>query len=221
MYPTKIELNNCKVLPDLKEFMKSSGVRLIIFGETHGMIDELPVQKEILKNTSPEFYLYELLEETTVDDDNEKEFLGKPDEKDFSIISKFGELKPTIRLVRKFNLSVIGCDVKNMFREDKSFREKIDLTEEEIRLEEEIMEKREMQQKKVIEDYLSKSAGPVFASLGLYHIRKDSFLIKNLKENFLIVYPVTEKGEKLWEIEDFDPEKISYVVTSRDNYLED
>ncbi len=219
MYPIKIELDKIKNLEELKDFIDSKKIKLILFGETHSLLNELPIQEEIIKNITFGFYLYELLEEEKIIDKNKaEEFLKKPDSEKFSIISTFGELKPIIKLASKFNISVIGCDIKNMLRKDRSFLEKTNLTQKEMENEEKIMEQRERKQFEVVNEYLSKSDEPLFVSIGLYHIRKNSYLIKNLKENFLICYPLT-KGNKLWETEDFDPDEISYVITSKEKYL--
>ncbi len=222
MYNLKFELDKCKDFLKLKKFIDKNKIKLIFFGETHGLVDELSVQEEIIKRISPEFYLYELLEEEKIlDKEDFKLFLEKPDGEDFSIISTFGELKPTIMLARKFNISLIGCDIKNMGRENADFRTKKNWSKEDLEKEETLFKKRELKQKEVIEEYLSKTQKVIFVSLGLHHIRKESFLMKNLKCNFLIIFPVVKKNQKLWEAKDFSPEDISYIITSKNKYLED
>ena len=50
-----------------------------------------------------------MLEESKIlNDQDSTRFLGRPDKDDFSFISAYGDLKPTIRLARSFDLTIAG-----------------------------------------------------------------------------------------------------------------
>jgi len=189
---------------------KIENKKLIIFGETHGFLDDLKIQEEIIGLFQPTILLYEMLEETELlTPENQNEFLNLPDEKDFSIISTVGELKKTISLAKKYNLPIVGIDIKNMCREDRAFLTKTKLTKEEQKSEEEILEKRERIQVKRIRDYLKKEE-KVFVTTGAFHLRKDSPLLEI--DNSAIIYPAYE-GKQLFEPpEGFDIKKVTFEV---------
>lgn len=212
MYPITLDLDN----QNLKKFIESNKIKVILFAETHGFLDELPIQDKIISEVSPKFYLYEMLEEEElINKEKQLSFLSEKDEKDFSIISKFGELKKVIRLALKYNLKLVGCDIKNMCRKDKDFLKQKTLTSEEIK-EEEILRKRELHQKEIIEKCSIKSDKPVFVSLGAYHLRKDSPLM--LLDNFIIIVPLFD-GEQIFGEEGIENKKVSYLITSKKQYL--
>lgn len=146
--------------------------------------------------------------------------MSKNDSKEFSIISTFGEIKPTIRLANKYNVPVIGCDIKNMGRKDIKFRTKKNWTKEEKEEEEELHKKRELYQKEIIEKVMQKTNKLIFVSIGLYHLRQSSELIKHLKKyNFVIVYPTINGNKDFENISDINSDNICYVVSSRDKYI--
>ncbi|MAG50082.1 hypothetical protein CL621_00385, partial [archaeon] len=122
------------MIEKLKEILREKKINLIIFGETHGFLDDDKIQEEIIQYFKPTIFLYEMLEETKLlTTDKQKEFLKESNEKDFSVISTFGELKKTINLATKYNLPIVGNDIKNMCRENKDFLKKTELSEEEIK----------------------------------------------------------------------------------------
>jgi hypothetical protein len=199
------------MIEKLKEILREKKINLIIFGETHGFLDDDKIQKGIIKYFKPTIFLYEMLEETKLlTTDKQKEFLKESNEKDFSVISTFGELKKTINLATKYNLPIVGNDIKNMCRENKDFLKKTELSEEEIKKEEEILFKREKMQCDTILSYL-KNNKRVLVTTGAFHLRPNSPLI-NLKEDYLYVYPSYE-GEQLFEPpKDFDITKAVFEV---------
>jgi hypothetical protein len=199
------------MLNKLKKILEEKDIRLIIFGETHGFLEDNKFQEEIINLFKPKLFLYELLEETSLETEEQiNNFLMKPDSEDFSIISTFGELKSTIEIVKKHNLPIKGIDIKNMLRKDKTFLTKLELTEEEIKLEEKILKEREEKQKQQILLNLQKE-NKVIVSTGAYHLREGSLLL-NLNLNYLVVYPAYN-GEQVFEPPaDFERESVSFEV---------
>lgn len=190
-YKLKINIKECKTLEDVSEFIKLNKIRLILFAETHGILEELKIQDRIITILKPTSYLYELLEEEEITSENDFiEFLKKKDSERFSIISSFGELKPTIQLAKKYHLPVIGCDIKNMLRKNNDF-----LKETNIKKEEKIMIKREEKQSEVIKESLKQYGSPIFVSLGAFHLRRNSPLFKNIKMNSIIIRLLINKKE--------------------------
>ena len=125
MYEIKVKIRELKDINKLGDFMRSHNIKLILFGEYHGFINQIQIQRKIIKNVKPNFFLYEMLEEKKIlNDETAKKFLDKPNNKDFSVISTYGQLKPIIKLARSFDLPLIGCDIKNMFCKDKDWMKK-------------------------------------------------------------------------------------------------
>src|SRR3989344_5733683 len=186
IYKINVRINGYKTLKDVKKFMELNKVKIIFFAETHGILDESMVQDKIVSQLKPTCYLYELLEEEKlISGIDFIKFLEKNDSERFSIISSFGELKPTINLAKKYNLPLIGCDIKNMYRKNKDFLKEIDKTEEER-----IMLNRERKQVEVIKKSLIQDGIPIFVSVGAFHLRKDSLLFKETELNHIVVYPL-------------------------------
>ena len=156
--------------------------RIVFFAETHGLIEEVSMQKKIIEMIHPELFLYELLEEEEVIDYDD--FLSKPNEEQFSIISTCGDLKKTVRLAKEYGIKIKGCDIKDMCRKDTEFLKKTEFDEEE----KEIMQKREKHQNKEIKKALEESDTPILISLGYFHLRKESPTLEGL-EDFAIIYP--------------------------------
>jgi hypothetical protein len=197
----------------LSEILKEKKISLIIFGETHGFLDDNKIQEEIIKIFKPDIFLYEMLEETELISETQKnKFLEEKNNKDFSVISNFGELKKTIALAKKYHLPILGNDIKNMCRENRDFLKKNNLTEEEIREEKTILENREIRQSQKIIT-LSNENKKILSTTGAFHLRKDSPLLNlNIGKSYLIIYPVYN-GEQLFEPpEDFDIKKISIKI---------
>lgn len=221
MASLKINIDGIKSFRDLKEYTSKEEIKLILFAETHGLIDELPIQEDLIRNLKPSYYVYEMLEDKKIMTPNDfEEFLSKTDSEEFSIISTFGEIKPTIRLANKYNVPVIGCDIKNMGRKNIEFRTKTNWTKEEKQEEEELHKKRELHQKEIIEKIMQKTNKLIFVSVGLYHLRQSSELIKHLKKyNFVIIYPTINGNKNFENILDVNSDNIFHVVSSRDKYL--
>lgn len=202
-------------LKKLKEYINKNNIKIIFFAETHGLINELEIQEKIIENSNPNIYLYELLEENKlISKEDFENFLSREDDEEFSIISKVLDLKPTIKMVKKFNIPIIGCDIKNMLRKDTKFRELINISETELKKEEEIIEKREERQIKIINKYLNSRLNLLFVSLGAYHLRENSFVLQSIKLPYLLVYPLFD-GKKIDEIDKpLNHEVTFYVKTN-------
>ncbi len=209
MYTIKVKIRGCKNINSLREFIRSHNIKLILFAETHGDLNELPIQRKIIQNTKPDFFLYEMLEEEEILSGKEaKQFINEPDNKDFSFISTYGQLKPTIKLARSFDLPIIGCDIKNMCCKDKNWiNEKFPKGHWK-----KVTKKRELRQIKVINKYISK--GLVFASLGAYHLRKDNLVLSKLRsKKVIVVKPLFngKEGDRI-SLKKLKNSEISYII---------
>ena len=211
------KVEGVKNLADLKS-LPDKGVKLFLFGETHGFLDDIGIQKEILEIINPEYYLYEMLEDKNLLNKRDfSEFLSNSDEKDFSVISTYGELKPTISMLNEMAIKVVGCDIQNMGRENKDFLKIKELTPEQEKKEEDLLRKRERVQAERINDY-SKKNKKVFASLGAYHLRKGSLLLDKLNEKkFVLFYPVYKGKPAFAPEEDMKQEDISYIAELKES----
>ncbi|MEK6861827.1 MAG: hypothetical protein AABY07_07720 [Nanoarchaeota archaeon] len=193
--------------------MRTNKTKIIFFAETHGILDELKIQEKIISKLKPTRYVYELLEEGKITSEKGfKKFLDNKNSKRFSVISSYGELKPTVRLAKKYHLPMVGCDVKNMYRTKRNFLSDINTNEEEI------MRKREERQAKVIKESLNCYGFPIFVSVGAFHLRKNSLIFKKIKSNFIIVYPLIDKKELHNLPENFNIKKaknITYVIEAK------
>lgn len=206
IYELNIHIERCKTLEDVSRLMRLNKVDIVFFAETHGMLDELKIQDKIISVLKPTCYLYELLEEERIISDKDFiEFLKKKNSERFSIISSFGELKQTVQLARKYNLHVIGCDIRNMCRKKKDFLKETNAEEEKIML------KREERQNKVIEEASGKYGSPIFVSIGAFHLRKDSLVLRKVKHRYVLVQPLIN-GKRLEDLdENFDINNIKGV----------
>ena len=129
--------------------------RIIFFGETHRFAPkELDYIERTIKKFKPEIILYELLENKNLDNlEKSNSFLKSPENKKFSLISFYGELKSVVKLAKK-----------------------------EIRMEEKILKKREKYQTRFIMR-ISEKYHTALIIVGAYHLRRNSPLrkIKNSK----------------------------------------
>src|SRR3989344_961151 len=215
MYKIKVRIRGCKNIDSLGEFIRANNIKLVLFGEYHGFLNQVHVQRKIIQNVKPDFFLYEMLEEDKIlNDKGAKRFLGKPDNKDFSFISTYGDLKPIVRLAREFNLPIIGCDIKNMCITDKGWSKRshkeiiATFSHEEGK---KMTHKRELRQSKVINKYTSK--GLVFGVSGCYHVRKNSQVLSKLRDkNAIIVKPLFKWKEKFNHRKRFKNSEISYII---------
>jgi len=203
----------------LRKLIDKINPKLILFGETHGLLNETKIQEEILKNFKCDVFLYELLEDKELlSNESQENFILKPDEENFSLISKNKDLKDTIKLAMKFNIPIKGCDIKNMGREDTLFRER-ELTEKEEKEEDKLMIRRELNQFNKINEELLKNK-KVFALVGIYHILPRSELIKNLVgRNIIIIYPIFKDGEQFGYRIEFNLDEIIYTSKTLKEYL--
>ncbi len=204
----KLKIKEYKSLNKLKELIKDNNITLVLFGEYHGFSIQISILKEIIKITKPDFFLYEMLEEKKIlNNKDAKHFLNKLDNKDFSFISTYGQLKPIIRLARNFNLQIIGCDIKNMGCKNKDWR-KNKISREDG---EELTKRRELQQTKVINQYTLK--GVVFALVGDHHLRRGSLVLSKLNnERVVIIRPSFKWSEKFNHPNKFSNSEISYIA---------
>lgn len=168
----------------MSEIVKDKEIRVIFFGETHGLLPEHEIIDLILKHNKIDCILYELLEEQQLRNSGSRiKFLSNQDSKDFSVISKFRDLKKTVSLAEKYKIPIIGCDITNMYRKDKNFLEHIDENQEPI-----IMKTREKKQREILDTELKKNK-LILVLVGTYHLRKESELLKKLNHNHIIILP--------------------------------
>lgn len=173
-----------KQLDNILANIKENQIKLVLFAEVHGLINETGIQKDIIEALRPDIFLYELLEEekciTLMGYDN---ILSKQDNEDFSFISTYADLKPTIQLAKEFSIPIIGCDIKNMLRERKMDweNETLDPNKEDI-----ILLRRELQQNKIIQE--NQNNKTLIVSIGAYHFRENSDTLEGLND-YAIIYP--------------------------------
>ena len=208
MYTIKVKIRGCKNIDSIREFIRVNNIKLVLFGEYHGFLNQILVQRKIIQSVRPDFFLYEMLEEDKVlNEKDAKKFLSKSDSKDFSFISTYGQLKPIIRLAKILDLPIIGCDIKNMGCKNKDWRKK-KFSHEEAK---KITNKRELKQVEVINQYTSK--GLVFVLLGDYHLRKNGLVLSKLRERkAIIVKPLFKWEERLSHPKRFMDSEISYII---------
>ena len=78
MYKINIKIRGCKSIRDWGEFIRVHNIKLVLFGEHHGFLNQIQVQRKIIQNVRPDFFLYEMLEEEKIlNDKNAKKFLSK------------------------------------------------------------------------------------------------------------------------------------------------
>ena len=183
----------------IKRFVEKDKIRLVLFGDTHGFCDDIQVQTEILKQIRPDFYIHELIENKKyVSERSLKKALLHDKSERFSIVSSFGELFPIFDICLKYRIPLIGMDMRNMGRKnmDAIFKDK--LTKDEAIIENHLQEKRERHQAAIINKYFITAKAFVLAVAGAYHLRKRSYLLKNIKaKNYLLIYPAF-KGEAVF-----------------------
>lgn len=215
MIKIQIKVNGINSLEEIK----NKNPALILFGETHGFFNDLEVQKEIIEKANSKLYLYEMLEDKKITSKEEfNEYLSKNDKEKFSVISSYEEIKPVIKLAEKMKLKIIGCDIKDMGRENTDFLKKTELTPEEEKFETDLLEKREKHQAEIIKEYAN-STENIFVSLGAYHLRKDSEIFKNITNEFIICYPVWKGQQEFGPLEGMKEEDITYVIEEGKTYL--
>jgi len=194
------------------ELLLNENFKLVLFGETHGYLNDLEMIREIVSKFKPSVFIWEMFEnKSCIDKKDFNEFLKNKDENDFSLISTYGELKGVVSFIDSHNIPLVGCDLPNMGRKDKiDFNRKLNLSEE--KQEGGLLKTREQQQAKVIIDHLNKGRR-VIASVGAYHLRPGSNLLKCLaKINYIIVQPKRGNTFIYGPEEGLDKEGISFFV---------
>ncbi len=213
MYKINVKIKGCKNIDDLGDFIRTNNIKVVLFGEYHGFLGQDKLQRKIIQVTRPDFFLYEMLEESKIMNNKQARiFLNKPNNQDFSFICTYGYLKPMIRLARAFSLQIIGCDIKNMCIKNKnwskiSHKERIaTFSDKEAEI---ITRKRELRQVKIINKYSSK--GLVFVILGTYHLRRNSVVLSHLKDKkAIIIRPSFDWRERFNDRKKFKDSDVSY-----------
>lgn len=165
---------------------------IILFAESHGFLNDWKLQKDIIKLSKSKTYIWEMLEDKKLEKLSEfNKFINKKDTENFSIISKYCELKGIVKWCKENKIKITGCDLKNMGRKDKNFLSKKELTKSDIRKEENLIKKREKHQAKIIKETYKKDKQTIFCSVGAYHLRPNSYLLNNLKDvkNLILILP--------------------------------
>jgi len=206
MYNIKLKIRGCKRIGDLGKFIKANNIKLVLFGEYHGFVNQDKVQSKIINAVKPDFFLYELLEEDKIFNDKEAgSFLKRPNRDSFSVVSTYGDLKPIVRLARNFNLPIIGCDIKNMGVR-LNWKKKKFSNEEKIK----ITKRREYRQFSVLNKYSSR--GLVFGLFGVSHLRRRGLILSKLKGKGIVINPLFKWNERFNNSKRFKDSEISYVV---------
>lgn len=169
----------------------------IFFGDSHGFLNDFEKLKEIIEKYYPEFILSEQMQDISLINDNDYNKILKT--KYISEMISFDELKDLILLCKKRNIKLIGIDFKNFGfnnRFQKMIKEKIKPRKNDEKEIEKIVKKRELYQLNKIKSYnLQKN---VLVTLGVWHLRKDSPILKELN-NYILIYPSNERGEIIME----------------------
>jgi len=183
---------------------------LIFIGDTHGFINDLVKQKEIINSLNPEFVLAEKMEDNILD--SESKFDSFLEKKQVSNLTSFEDVEDLVRLC-KDNIKLIGIDFKN-FGFNQTLQDKIKkqgkLTSEEEKLMQEILEKREKNHLQKIREYSQKTSKPIVIILGSWHLREDSLIMKELKE-YKVIFPSDSEGNILVE----PPEQNKVIYRER------
>jgi hypothetical protein len=169
---------------------------IVLFGETHGFAKDSYFQKRIIKSIKAKLFLSEMLENISLDRKKKiKDFLAKNDDENFSLISKYGELKKTVSVASDLGMKIYGIDLKNMGRKNNSFLNVHKQTEKEKLFEKKLLRRREIYHSKEIKKHASKSKGVIFVSLGAYHLRKGAPIHQILRDYDVIIYMPNYRGK--------------------------
>jgi hypothetical protein len=192
-----------------------------IFGETHGFADDIFAEAAVLEKVKAEFFLFERLEEKTLISLHEQaRFMKNKDHGQFSIISTYSDLKPTVELAIKYKLKLIGCDIKNMGRKNASFLQQSKLSAKQRAFESNLLKKRELHQAKKILEHAKKTKKPLFVILGAYHLRKNSHALQALQGQDVILYlPTNNNRIVLGPSPGMNPEEIEFKKYGLKEYL--
>ena len=189
-----------------------SSFSFIFVGDTHGYLNDFKKQKEIIEKVQPEFVLVELLQDVILDTPEKLHSFSKE--------KKFKDLKPLIDYSSEKNIKLIGLDLKD-FGLHKELQQAIfkgiittDLQQQQL---DKILKKRQYHHYQLILKYASLTSKPLVILLGTWHLQKKSILMNRIP-NYLVIYPVNEKGIILLE-PPLIPQRITYVEKSKYDYL--
>lgn len=167
---------------------------LIFIGSTHGFVEDFLKQKEIIESIEPEFVLSEDLENLKLDSrENFNKLLVK---KYISNMTSFKEIQKLVKLCFSKKIKLIGIDLKNFgFNKilQKKLKNKEKLTIKEEKELKRIIKKREKNHLKNILECQNKTSRPIVIILGSWHLRKGSFLRRNLQD-YKIIAPCDDAG---------------------------
>ncbi|HVY01142.1 MAG TPA: hypothetical protein VHA12_00040 [Candidatus Nanoarchaeia archaeon] len=204
----QIDLSNISI-----EDISKKGT-IILFGNTHGFIDDLSIQEMLIDLFKPKSYLFELLEDKNLFNLKEiTDFLKRNKDEYFSITTKNSQIQEVVSRLMNHNLQFIGCDLKNLGRKNKEELIRTSLTKEEEEYEEQLLKKRETVQAKKVISVINSTKKPVFLSVGAYHLREFSYLLQELKGHSLFVAQPFYEDEALFEPkENIIKENIKYKI---------
>jgi len=172
----------------------SDELKLIFLGDTHGFINDFEKQKELIERFSPEYVLYEQLNDLELF--NERDFELLLNSKSISDMTSFEEVENIIRLCKSKNIKLIGIGLKNFGLKgdlQKIIKGKKEPSEKEIREIESLQGKREQTQKSIIQKFLNLSKKPILVITGSWHLREKSPL-RDFPE-YLLIIPTDKSGD--------------------------
>lgn len=192
----------------------------IFIGSTHGFLDDLLKQEEVINTIKPEFILSEELENIKLESEVEfKDFLKK---RYFSDMTSFDEIKELVNFCFNKKIKLIGIDFHN-FGFDVNLQKKIKnqekLTYEEEKEINKITNLREKHHLSKILEYKEKTTKPLVIILGCWHLRENSLLRRELK-NYKIITPLDKNGKVLFEPDEKREIKYGEII-SNDTEIKD
>jgi hypothetical protein len=191
--------------------LKFSNFSFILFGETHGYLNDFKVIKRLIKQQKPDYVLYECAEDNNFLTSNDFKNILK--QYRISEMTDVKDIKQVLKICYKYHIPIIGIDFKNFGIESpKSVREKNknkeEPTEKEMKKFMPILLKREQHQIKLIKEY--KKKGSILVITGAFHLREDSSFWKELKQG-IVIYP-TYKNKIIFE-PIIKKQRIKYKIT--------
>jgi len=172
----------------------SDELKLVFLGDTHGFINDFEKQKELIERFSPEYVLYEQLNDLELT--NEKDFELLLNSNSVSEMTSVEEIKDILLLCKSKNIKLIGIDLKNFGLEgelQKIVKGEKEPSEKEMAEIESLQEKREQVQKTKIQEYLNLSKKPILVITGSWHLREKGPL-RSFTE-YLLIIPTDKSGE--------------------------
>ncbi len=189
----------------------------IFVGSTHGFINDFLKQREVIKSIKPEFVLCEDLEDLKLDSkDKFKDLLLK--KREISNMTSFDGIEELIKFCFGNKIKLVGIDIHNFgFDEDlqNKIKNKGKFTKEDEKKLDKVLRLREKHHLARILEYKEKTAYSLVVVIGCWHLRKNSFLRKNLK-NYKIIAPLDENGEVLFEPDNNKEIKFGELISNDD-----